>query len=107
MISLIVTDKDYHLSRLQAFLDFRGFDFRDFRFIKAYNSTLFSSTLVLLVTSIYAVFASAVFVLCPHIVSVNQGMPVHMYYVPFIYVPVISKTLEHIETFNTNYKDSS
>ena len=24
-----------------------------------------------------------------------------------IYVPVISKTLEHIETFNTNYKDSS
>ena len=23
------------------------------------------------------------------------------------YVPVISKTLEHIETFNANYKDSS
>ena len=25
----------------------------------------------------------------------------------FIYVPVISKTLEHIETFDTNWKDSS
>ena len=24
-----------------------------------------------------------------------------------VYVPVISKTLEHIETFNINYKDSS
>ena len=28
---------------------------------------------------------------------------VHIY----VYVPVIFKTLEHIETFNTNYKDSS
>ena len=25
----------------------------------------------------------------------------------YIYVPVISKTLERIETFNTNYKDFS
>ena len=25
----------------------------------------------------------------------------------FVYVPVISKTLEHIETFNTNYQDFS
>ena len=24
-----------------------------------------------------------------------------------VHVPVISKTIEHIETFNTNYKDSS
>ena len=29
------------------------------------------------------------------------------YFFRYIYVPVISKTLEHIETFNTNYKDSS
>ena len=28
-------------------------------------------------------------------------------YASSVYVPVISKTLEHIETFNTNYKDSS
>mgnify|MGYP007015456998 FL=1 len=27
-------------------------------------------------TSIYADFASTVFILCPHINSVNQGMPV-------------------------------
>jgi hypothetical protein len=33
---------------LQAFLDFRGFDFRDFRFTAVYNSILFSSPLVLL-----------------------------------------------------------
>ena len=29
-------------------------------------------------TSIYSVFASAVFYLCPHINSLNQGMPVHL-----------------------------
>ena len=33
---------------VQAFLDFRGFDFRDFRFTAVYNSILFSSPLVLL-----------------------------------------------------------
>jgi hypothetical protein len=33
---------------IQAFLDFRGFDFRNFLFNAAYNSILFSSPLVLL-----------------------------------------------------------
>ena len=33
---------------LQAFLDFRGFDFRNFWFTAVYNSVLFSSPLVLL-----------------------------------------------------------
>ena len=33
---------------IQAFLDFRGFDFNDFRFNAVYNSILFSSPLVLL-----------------------------------------------------------
>ena len=33
---------------VQAFLDFRGFDFRNFRFTTVYNSILFSSPLVLL-----------------------------------------------------------
>ena len=33
---------------LQAFLDFRSFDFRDFWFNAVYNSILFSSPLVLL-----------------------------------------------------------
>ena len=68
-------------NKIQAFLDFRGFpgfDLPNFRFTAVYNSILFSSPLVLLsiVTAIYAVFASAVFILCPHINSVNRGMPV-------------------------------
>ena len=33
---------------VQAFLNFRGFDFRNFRFTAVYNSILFSSPLVLL-----------------------------------------------------------
>ena len=33
---------------IQAFLDFRGFDFRDFWFTAVYNSILFSSPLALL-----------------------------------------------------------
>ena len=36
------------LCELQAFLDFRGLDFRDFRFNAVYNYILFSSPLVLL-----------------------------------------------------------
>ena len=36
------------MSCVQAFLDFRGFDFRNFRFNEVYNSILFSSPLVLL-----------------------------------------------------------
>ena len=34
-------------AELQAFLDFLGFNFRDFRFNEVYNSILFSSPLVL------------------------------------------------------------
>ena len=33
---------------VQAFLDFRGFEFRNFQFNVVYNSILFSSPLVLL-----------------------------------------------------------
>ena len=36
-----------HIVKIQAFLDFRGFDFRDFQFNTVYNSILFSSPLVL------------------------------------------------------------
>ena len=35
------------ISELQAFLHFRGFDFRNFQFTAVYNSILFSSPLVL------------------------------------------------------------
>ena len=62
-------------SSVQAFLDFRGFDFRGFRFTAVYNSILFSSPLVLLSNLDLCVFGSAFF-LCPHINSVNRGMPV-------------------------------
>ena len=72
---------------LQAFLDFRSFDFSNFWFSAVYNSILFSSPLVLLsnldlggflelVDTNPMVFATAVFFMCPHINSVNQGMPV-------------------------------
>ena len=37
-----------HFWHIQAFLDFRGFDFCDFPFNAVYNSILFSSPLVLL-----------------------------------------------------------
>ena len=40
--------QNLHVGPIQAFLDFRGFDFRDFRFTAVYNSILFSSPLVLL-----------------------------------------------------------
>ena len=63
-------------AQLQAF--FHSLDFREFGFNAFYNSILFISPLVLLiVTSIYAVFALRVFFMCPHINSVNQRMPVH------------------------------
>ena len=50
LLQLILGSRDlsYAEKRIQAFLDFRGFDFRHFRFTAVYNSILFSSPLVLL-----------------------------------------------------------
>ena len=41
-------DVGKNIFKVQAFLDFGGFDFGDFRFNAVYNSILFSSPLVLL-----------------------------------------------------------
>ena len=62
---------------LQVFLDFRGFDFRNFRFNAVYNSILFSSPLVLLGNLDLRSFCLPCFFMCPHINSVNRGMPVY------------------------------
>ena len=62
---------------VQAFLDFRGFNFRDFQFKAVYNSILFSSPLVLLSNLDLCCFCFPCFFMCPHINSVNQGMPVY------------------------------
>ena len=64
---------------LQAFLDFRGFDFHDFRFTTVYNSILFSSPLVILSNLDLHGFYLPQFFMCPHINSVNPGMPLHIY----------------------------
>ena len=40
--------QDIYKKHLQAFLDFRGFEFRNFQFNSVYNSILLSSPLVLL-----------------------------------------------------------
>ena len=61
---------------IQAFLDFRGFHFRDFRFTTVYNSILFSSPLVLLSNLDLRSFASTDFCVSTLDNSVNQGMPV-------------------------------
>ena len=61
---------------VQAFLDFHGFDFRDFRFTAVYNSILFSSLLVLLSNLDLRDFCFRGFFWCPHINSLNRGMPV-------------------------------
>jgi hypothetical protein len=60
---------------VQAFLDFRGFDFRNFGFNVIYNSILFSSPLVLLSNLDLRGFCFPGFFMCPHINSVNRGMP--------------------------------
>ena len=68
---------DFSVSdRVQAFLDFRGFgfDFDDFRFKAVYNSILFSSSSVL--PPRLTRFLLPLFFKCPHINSVNEGMPV-------------------------------
>ena len=46
MIQLVGIGRKHFI--LQAFLDFCGFDFRDFRFNAVCNSIIFSSPLVLL-----------------------------------------------------------
>ena len=68
--------KEFLVKFFWAFLDFRGFNFRNFWFTAVYNSILFSSPLVLLSNLDLRVSASAVFHLGPHINSVNRGMPV-------------------------------
>ena len=64
------------LLQLQAFLDFRSFDFRNFRFNEVYNSIIFSSPLVLLSNLDLRGYRFPCFFMCPHINSVNRGMPV-------------------------------
>ena len=64
---------------VQAFLNFHGFDFWDFRFNAVYNSVLFSSPLVLLSNLDLHNFCIGFF-LCPHIDSVNRGMPVFTFH---------------------------
>ena len=59
---------------VQAFLDFRGFNFHNFRFNAVYNSILFSSPVVLSNLELRC-FYFRVF-LSPHINSVYRGMPV-------------------------------
>ena len=51
--------------QLQAFLDFRGFNFRDFQFTTVYNSILFSSPLVLLSNLDFCGFCFRIFFCVP------------------------------------------
>ena len=67
------------LCTTQAFRGFRGFDFRNFQFTTVYNSILFSSHLVLLSNLDLSSFCLRVSFMCPHINSVNRGMPVYLY----------------------------
>jgi len=62
---------------LQAFLDFRGFNFRDFLFNLVYNFIVFFSPLVLLLSNLDLWgFRLPQFFICPLINSINRGMPV-------------------------------
>ena len=60
---------------VQAFLDFCGFDLRDFQFNAVYNSILFSSPLVLLSNLDLRGFRFPRFFMCPHINRI-RGIPV-------------------------------
>ena len=62
------SDQKQKKSAVQAFLNFRGFNFRDFRFTAVYNFILFSSPLVLLSNLDLRVFRH-IFFTCPHINS--------------------------------------
>ena len=61
---------------IQAFLDFLSFDFCDFRFNAVYNSILFCSPSILLSNLDLCDLRPPLFSMCPHINSVNRGMPV-------------------------------
>ena len=65
-------------SFVQAFLDFRGFDFRKFWFTSVDDSNLFSSPLVLLSDLHLRGFCFSVIFLSPHINSLNRGMPAYV-----------------------------
>ena len=67
---------------VQAFLDFRSFNFRDFQFNAVYNSIIFSFPLVLLSNLDLRGFRFPRFFMCPHINSINRGMPVPSSYIP-------------------------
>ena len=64
---------------LQAFLDFCGFDFTDFRFNVVYNSIQLSSPLVLLSNRDLRCFRFPRFFYVSHINSINRGMPVFVF----------------------------
>jgi hypothetical protein len=65
---------------IQAFLDFRGFDFLDFQFNTVYNSILFSSPLVLLSDLDLRGFHFRIFFsMFPHINILNRGMLVLLF----------------------------
>ena len=62
---------------MQAFLDFRGFNFCGFQFTAVYNSILFSSSLVMLSNLDLRGFCfPRFFFMCPHINSLYREMPV-------------------------------
>ena len=65
------------LIKIQAFLDFRGFDLHDFPFTAIYNSILFSSPLVLLSNLALRSFCFRGFLFCVPTLIVDRGMPVH------------------------------
>ena len=71
-----ILSNHYYDTVLQAFLNFRGFDFRDFLFSTVHNSILFSSPLVLVSNLHLHGFPFPRFFMCPHINNVNRGMPV-------------------------------
>ena len=74
-----VVNDNFHFSSfsIQTFLDFCSFDFRNFWFNAVYNFTIYSFRLVPLSTLKLGGFHFLWgFFMCPHINSVNQGMPV-------------------------------
>ena len=62
--------------KVQAFLDFHSFNFRNFWFNMVYNSILFSSLLLPLSNLDFQGFCFPGFFMCPYNNSVNRGMPV-------------------------------
>ena len=79
-VTEVVTIMNFKIWQLkitvQAFLDFCGFDFCNFWFNSVYNSILFSFPLVLVSNLDLHRSHFLQFFMCPHINSVNRGMPV-------------------------------